>query len=915
MKKLIAILLSIFIISTSFPLTAFALESNDYESKILYENVDKRSNNSKTFITKDGTNICAISTDNICYKKNNKYYNIDNSIVTKNKNTLTNNDNYYSIELPKTYKNDSEIKLINDKHHIELSIENNISKSKSKIHNNNNRVNETSLEDEIYNNLQQETTTSEIVYKDIFDNTDLEYQIMSDTVKENIILNIQPKENFSLLYTLNTNGLTLNINEDGSISLLDKGNEIFLINKAVMFDSNGISSDEISLEARKINSNCYSLSYTPNSSWLNEASRKYPVTIDPDISVISNSINTSVSSAYVSSILYNVNYNNENYTYVESEKGNSGTIRETFYNVGDLSNIDSDSLILNANLNVYKSRLTGYQTNNPRESTFNMYMVDSSYTVNDITYRKSSQINDSNFSKLDTKYQTGEGFINFNITAAIDYWMDHNTSNKLLALTGTTSTILSRFNSSKNSNNKPYISIEYVNDVNYSNNQVSHCVDLGYAGKTYINDASGSLSLNTYNFDYSSISSNMNLNLCTNNKTNTLLTNYDEQLELDNNSEDYILTLPNKTYKRYIHDQGNSYHELNTNNQYYIYYQDDDLILEEDSTEISNPKAKKYSDSYLSSITYDSASGNRELIRITRYPNNKINYIQDHTNARFDFEYNNNLISKIIYSNESESNSNNISSFDNVFDNAEAEIQLSYNDSNRLSRIKTNTSNINQETTIAYEWHNNLLKKITDENGITTVFSYDSRNRITKVNQLSKTYVNSNNDVVQDNLLLYTFDYNGNQTIIKDKNGNQIFEKFDENGQLESIINSDGSIEFIGSLNDNFSRKSSKATNYSINYIPNGGFESEKDCCFNLNNVDHSYESNGAYNGKKSLRIYSDTTLTSLIPVNKNSTYTLSCWVKGNSQNSTAKLTAYDSQDTNNAISVESNMATGNNDW
>lgn len=154
MKKYISILLSMVMVMTSLPMTVFAFESNDYKSEILYEKEERRSENSKTFVTEKGTYVTAISSDSLCYYKDGDYHDIDNTIIKKDRNTLSNVDNAYSVELPRVIDKNDGIKITKDDYSITLSLKNDISKSKSKVTNFENDIKETTLEDEIQNKLQ-----------------------------------------------------------------------------------------------------------------------------------------------------------------------------------------------------------------------------------------------------------------------------------------------------------------------------------------------------------------------------------------------------------------------------------------------------------------------------------------------------------------------------------------------------------------------------------------------------------------------------------------------------------------------------------------------------------------------------------------------------------------------------------------
>ena len=66
-----------------------------------------------------------------------------------------------------------------------------------------------------------------------------------------------------------------------------------------MFDSNGISTDDINVSLENTNDSTYTLTYTPDYDWLSSEERVYPVTIDPTTTVYSA---TAISEAFIGAV-------------------------------------------------------------------------------------------------------------------------------------------------------------------------------------------------------------------------------------------------------------------------------------------------------------------------------------------------------------------------------------------------------------------------------------------------------------------------------------------------------------------------------------------------------------------------------------------------------------------------------------
>ncbi|MBI5530990.1 MAG: hypothetical protein HY918_05865 [Candidatus Doudnabacteria bacterium] len=138
-------------------------------------------------------------------------------------------------------------------------------------------------------NLNKELVRSQaeenrVIFENAFPNTDLEYQLKPDGLKENIILKNSPHpENFS--YVLNLDEYDYKQVSEKEIDIYKKGKnlnslfKLFAITAPVMYDSAGQSSDNLEF---KLASNVLTL--TPDKDWLTETA-VYPVTVDPTITI------------------------------------------------------------------------------------------------------------------------------------------------------------------------------------------------------------------------------------------------------------------------------------------------------------------------------------------------------------------------------------------------------------------------------------------------------------------------------------------------------------------------------------------------------------------------------------------------------------------------------------------------------
>lgn len=128
-------------------------------------------------------------------------------------------------------------------------------------------------------------STSSIQYDNaLAPGIDLKYTVLPSRVKEDIILN-SPQSITSYVVNINAASLTAQLLEDRTVNFLDESdNVIFTMHAPYMYDSAGILSEEISVTLLSKGNGRYVLTMTPDATWLNDASRVYPIVIDPYVS-------------------------------------------------------------------------------------------------------------------------------------------------------------------------------------------------------------------------------------------------------------------------------------------------------------------------------------------------------------------------------------------------------------------------------------------------------------------------------------------------------------------------------------------------------------------------------------------------------------------------------------------------------
>lgn len=121
-----------------------------------------------------------------------------------------------------------------------------------------------------------------VVYKGFNQQSDLEYIVTSNSLKENIVV-YKPQAEYVYSFDLDSDGLIPVEQANGSIILVeseDSQEAVFTLDAPYMYDANGAESYDIELSIKE-NGDEYVVTVEADSTWLNNSEREFPVVIDP----------------------------------------------------------------------------------------------------------------------------------------------------------------------------------------------------------------------------------------------------------------------------------------------------------------------------------------------------------------------------------------------------------------------------------------------------------------------------------------------------------------------------------------------------------------------------------------------------------------------------------------------------------
>lgn len=299
------------------------------------------------------------------YLKNNAWIDIDNSFVNTivdGKEYYKTNDNYFDVYFAKRSTSSEMAFVFCGNRKISWSILNsNVSEAII------------TLDDQC-----QSIYSGSLLYESIFDYADLIYSVNSNEIKEDIVYSNIPSSNV-IRYRFDTDGLTLSLNSDNSISISDNGVLIANMLSPYLYDSNNIISTNIEVNLENTIGNIYILEYVLPSSYLRSSVTQYPVTLDPQIKI--GYLYDNIYDNYAYSGSPNTSYYSEKNMIVGNTTGGTYNSYLKFVNMPTLP---SDAEAITAYLNL--SYLYDYDANNISGITIKPISESQSYNLNAVTW-------------------------------------------------------------------------------------------------------------------------------------------------------------------------------------------------------------------------------------------------------------------------------------------------------------------------------------------------------------------------------------------------------------------------------------------------------------------------------------------------------------------------------------------------
>ena len=299
--RILSLIMTVLILIISLPTYAFATLIDDEANKeivteetneayfpksevlVLEEDVSLRDENIKHFKLSDGTTKAVAYATPVHYKdRDGNWIDIDNALSLNGSEYTANNKQ----EIKFANKSDSNVLLsIKDgEYKIDFTP---LNTNKVSVEIENPQENNSRKFDDVkkLNNIVSRAT-----YKGIYEGIDLEYILVGNNIKENIIVN-KKQEEYTYSFEIKLSKLNATL-ENNMVVLTDSdtGEKVYEIPSPYMVDANGEYSDKVQYTLTKDSKWKYTFTVKADPEWINEEERQLPVKIDPTIGVESSVI-------------------------------------------------------------------------------------------------------------------------------------------------------------------------------------------------------------------------------------------------------------------------------------------------------------------------------------------------------------------------------------------------------------------------------------------------------------------------------------------------------------------------------------------------------------------------------------------------------------------------------------------------
>ena len=294
--------------STSTEADATLETQEPEEITILGELTDRRTENIKEYLLSNGNTLTAVYGNSVHYQEDGQWKEIDNTLIAKN-GTYVNTAGLLSVSFPQSLTGNNYITVSKDGYTLSFGMAGQLRDGSELVAYG--AVSRTPTQPEVeisvsaaknasaqlhtvdfteakaaakYPELVQEKLSSRLSYSNVYDNTNITYDLDSNRVKESVILSRYDATIRGYRYTLQTGDMIPVLGDDGHIDFYDPQQEEIILTMPAPFlvDADFVYNWDIDVTLTGGNGT-YTLTYLLPQSWLAAEERAWPVVLDPEV--------------------------------------------------------------------------------------------------------------------------------------------------------------------------------------------------------------------------------------------------------------------------------------------------------------------------------------------------------------------------------------------------------------------------------------------------------------------------------------------------------------------------------------------------------------------------------------------------------------------------------------------------------
>ncbi len=915
--RLCSMILVLVMVLNTLPLQSFATDLRENLSAaqladtatasnavVVEEIPSKRTEYTKEFLLSNGLRMAAVYPDAVHYEKDGQWAEIDNTLKTNLNGTITNTAGIWDVSFPQNLTGSKYVTITKDGYTLSFAMAGElrqngnlevasvqggmttasltepetvslsiggvsetyavsaVKSSAAQIQTVDLSATKESLQ---HQEIVPEKSASRLMYSNVYDNTNIRYDLQSNQVKESIILNQYNSALRGYRFNLNVGELIPVLGEDGHIDFYDAEKEdIVMVMPAPFLVDNAMEySYDVQVSLTGSGSN-YTLTYLLPRQWLADSSRSWPVVLDPAVKP-----NMSLSNLRDHTIAEGKNYSHE-WGVLDAGYTEGIGIYRFFLMYINLPQLTSSDVIVSADIQL--SYLSGFTSSFPLQ----VHKVCDTWNVETLTWANKPDFEPN---IVDYEVITTNKWYQWNVTDIVRGW--YSGANTGMMFKSTDEVELSEVNwyrqfysSNYQVESRPILTIYFRNNNGLEGYWDYTASSAGRAGTGYVNNFTGNLTWIRNDIGFGGNRAPVSISHIYNANDSII------PADRNNNSDD-----SGGNYFGLGYGWRTNYHQRvflwehadqDEDTEYYIWEDADgtDHYFEKESSGV-------YKDEDGLELTLKTTGSGTKKYSITDKDGN-VSYFD--TEGRLTSIENNQQTKSSISIEYVTSTSPRISA---ITDGAGRKYTFTYNSSDMLTRISYKGTGTTEISYVAYGYTDSNLTTITDKDGGTSEYTYNANHLLTAAEDIDGYTLSYTYNTVSDTYQPYrvinieethnssdggtlAIEYAHNQTTFTDHNGNVQIMQFNDFGNLTSIQDAEGHAQFAqyalntdkqvqnnsdATAKGNQLRASSKLQNTVGNMLKDSSFESSNTWTLVNSSVTQAINSSYAYRGNKSLKL------------------------------------------------------------